>query len=158
MNIESEGGEVAHGPNVLRFEAKWLKEGRFRQVVEEAWEQAGVRCNSNTLAGKLAIVHDHLHKWDRQILQKRKKKIRKKQILMEKVSCDVLSEENVELQRELAKEIEELLEQEEMHWAQRSRINWLQNGDKNTSYFHNFAKERRKRNLIKKLRNENGAC
>ena len=43
------------------------------------------------------------------------------------------------------------------HWAQRSRINWLQNGDKNTSYFHNFAKERRKRNLIKKLRNENGA-
>ena len=44
-----------------------------------------------------------------------------------------------------------------IHWAQRSRINWLQYDDKNSSYFHNFANERRKRNFIKKLRNNNGA-
>ena len=49
-----------------------------------------------------------------------------------------------------------MLEQEEIHWAQRSRINWLQHGDKNTSYFHSFANERRKRNMIKKLRGDDG--
>ena len=156
MSIDCDDAHLVHGPNVLRFEAKWLKEAHFRQVVEEAWEQAGTRSVSNSLAERLALVHDHLHKWDRSILQKRKKKIRNKQVLMEKVACDVLSDENIEMQRELAKESEELLEQEEIYWAQRSRINWLQNGDKNTSYFHNFAKERRKRNLIKKLRDDNG--
>ena len=125
--------------NILRFEAKWLKEAQFRQVVEEAWEQGESRNLSNTLAGKLAAVHDHMHKWDHFVLKARRNKIRKKQVMMEKVAIDVLSDENVELQKELAKEIEQLLEQEEIHWAQRSRINWLQHGDKNSSYFHNFA-------------------
>jgi hypothetical protein len=35
---------------------------------------------------------------------------------------------------------------------QRSRANWLQHGDRNTSFFHNFARARRKKNFIKKLR------
>jgi hypothetical protein len=68
----------------------------------------------------------------------------------------VLSEANIARQKELALEIEKLLEQEEIHWAQRSRVNWLQFGDKNTSYFHNFANARRKRNKIKKLKDAQG--
>ena len=49
---------------------------------------------------------------------------------MERVARGALTDENVEMQKELAKEIEQLMEQEEIHWAQRSRINWLQYGDK----------------------------
>ena len=45
----------------------------------------------------------------------------------------------------------------EICWAQRSRLNWLQHGDKNTSYFHNFANARRKRNRIEKLKDANGS-
>jgi hypothetical protein len=52
----------------------------------------------------------------------------------------------------LAKEIEGLLEQEEIYWAQRSRLNWLQHGDKNTSYFQHFENDRRKRKMIKNKR------
>lgn len=35
-------------------------------------------------------------------------------------------------------------------------MDWLKFGDKNTSYFQNFASARRKRNMIKKLRGDNG--
>jgi hypothetical protein len=35
---------------------------------------------------------------------------------------------------------------------QRSRVNWLQHGDRNTAFFHQFASARRKKNLIKKLK------
>jgi hypothetical protein len=35
---------------------------------------------------------------------------------------------------------------------QRSRANWLQHGDRNTAFFHQFASARRKKNLIKKLK------
>ena len=58
--------------------------------------------------------------------------------------------------KELAKEVKFLLEQEEIRWAQRSRLNWLQHGDENTSYFHNFASATRKKNEIKKLKNDSG--
>jgi hypothetical protein len=64
------------------------------------------------------------------------------------VLCGPLNEETLKQQKELAKEIEALLEKEEIHWSQRSRLNWLQAGDKNTSYFHNFASERRRKNMI----------
>lgn len=41
-----------------------------------------------------------------------------------------------------------LLEFDEIHWHQRSRVNWLKYGDKNTSFFHKHANYRVKRNLI----------
>ena len=49
------------------------------------------------------------------------------------------------------------MEKEEIHWSQRSRLNWLQAGEKNTAYFHNFASERRRKNRINKLRNDSGS-
>jgi hypothetical protein len=35
-----------------------------------------------------------------------------------------------------------------------SRTNWLQNGDRNTSFFHQFASARRKKNRITKLKHD----
>lgn len=49
------------------------------------------------------------------------------------------------------KDIEKLLSQEEMHWKQRSRVNWLRFGDRNTKYFHASASSRRKTNFIEGL-------
>jgi hypothetical protein len=65
---------------------------------------------------------------------------------LEQVSISDLTSENVKKQQEIARDIEKLLEQEELHWAQRSRVNWLQHGDKNTAYFHNFANARKQKN------------
>lgn len=66
----------------------------------------------------------------------------------------MLSQENVTRQRELADELEQLLQIEEIHWAQRSRINWLMFGDKNTSYFQKFASAHRLKNRINKLKDD----
>jgi hypothetical protein len=47
-------------------------------------------------------------------------------------------DENEVIAKEKAALIELLLEQEEVHWQQRSRVNWLQQGDMNTRFFHSF--------------------
>jgi len=50
--------------------------------------------------------------------------------------------------------LDELLYREEMMWLQRTRINWLKEGDRNTRYFHRKAKWRAKKNRIRKLKRE----
>jgi hypothetical protein len=50
-----------------------------------------------------------------------------------------MTDENDAKAKELANLVEILLEQEEIHWLQRSRVNWLSQGDKNTRFFHQFA-------------------
>jgi hypothetical protein len=141
--------------SVLRFEAKWLREARFNEIVEAAWDNT--RNSSLDLAGRLHKIHSDLHHWDRSVLQRNRKRIRAAQRELEQVSVSDLIADNVKKHEEIAKEIEKLLEQEELHWAQRSRINWLQHGDKNTSYFQNFANARKQKNKIKKLKNSDGA-
>lgn len=142
---------------MLRLEARWLKADFFADIVQQAWEQSAHTGNNDSLAERLALIHKQLHKWDRSVLKSTKNKLRATQKELEGISHCELSSANIVRQKELAAEIEKLLEMEEMYCAQRSRVNWLQFGDQNTAYFQNFASARRLRNRIKKLRNEQGA-
>jgi hypothetical protein len=65
-----------------------------------------------------------------------------------------MTDENDAKAKELANLVEILLEQEEIHWLQHSRVNWLSQGDKNTRFFHQFASARRKKNMIKRLKDD----
>ncbi|KAL4309427.1 hypothetical protein GQ457_01G005090 [Hibiscus cannabinus] len=47
-------------------------------------------------------------------------------------------------------------DKEESCGEQRSRVNWLMKGDKNTSFFHNFANSRKKTNKIDEIIDQNG--
>ena len=80
-------------------------------------------------------------------LEKNKEKIRSAQRELEQITRGDVSESNLARQRELAEEIDKLLEQEELHWFQRRRINWLLFGDR-TSFFQKSASHRKQRNRI----------
>ncbi|MBA0846228.1 hypothetical protein Goarm_023343, partial [Gossypium armourianum] len=58
----------------------------------------------------------------------------------EKYNSSRLREREAELQFE----IESILNQEELFWAQKSRCEWLYNGDCNTRFFHSRTLKRRK--------------
>ena len=51
----------------------------------------------------------------------------------------------------LRKEINDLLDCEEIMWQQRSKVQWMGLGDRNTKYFHTKASGRKKKNTISKL-------
>ena len=56
----------------------------------------------------------------------------------------------------LRKEINYLLDREEIMWRQRKKVQWMNSGDHNSKYFHSKASDQRKENTIYGILDENG--
>lgn len=54
-------------------------------------------------------------------------------------------------EKKIMERINEVLFQEEIWIKQRSRVNWLRSGDRNTAYFHAFASQRKRMNSISSI-------
>ena len=63
---------------------------------------------------------------------------------------------NVHEINKLRKEINDLLDCEEIMWQQRSKVQWMGLRDHNTKYFHTKASRRKRKNTISKLMDERG--
>lgn len=61
------------------------------------------------------------------------------------------------LEQSLLEEYEIILQQEKDFWKLKSRVNWLNHGDRNTRFFHTIMLRRRRRNRIIALLNEDGS-
>jgi hypothetical protein len=56
----------------------------------------------------------------------------------------------------LQEELEERQKQEEILWRQKSRVQWLKEGERNTKFFHRSMVHRRYINRITKLEDAQG--
>jgi hypothetical protein len=64
--------------------------------------------------------------------------------------------ENLTKLRELEAERSKLLLEKELDWCIKSKAIWLDVGDQNTNFFHNFTNHKKTRNTIWKLSNQDG--
>jgi hypothetical protein len=136
------------------FEARWLNEPSVDEIVRGAWERA--KESNQRLINTLADMHTDLHEWDREILKGLKKRIDRVENELQDLRRGPMTDEALVRQQEILVLLENLCEQEEVMWLQRGRANWLRKGDRNTNFFHHFASERNKKNMIKTLHTENG--
>ena len=67
-----------------------------------------------------------------------------------------VGEDQIEKERNISKELHDLMVAEESLFRQKSRIQWLLEGDQNIRFFHNMVAARQHRNSIKSLTNSNG--
>lgn len=67
-----------------------------------------------------------------------------------------IDQNTYKLQKELNAHLQEILAREELFWKQKSRETWLQEGDRNTKYFHASVKMRRAHNQIHQIKNGDG--
>jgi hypothetical protein len=128
---------------MLRFQQVWTRNDQHVMKVKEAWSTTQGHLTSN-----LSRTLDHLHSWGQNLFGTLPRKI--KQIQEELLSLNQ-RHGTMDLSNQIKDkeaELDNLLEGEEMWWRQRSRADWLQHGDKNTSFFHKKASQRKKRNKI----------
>ena len=79
-----------------------------------------------------------------------------KQRKLQEVQNSISNAADIRIERELRGEIETLLHQEEIMWAQKARSNWEIYGDRNTRFYQTVVKQRRANNRIVHLKSANG--
>src|ERR1044072_6397447 len=137
---------------IFRFEQLWLQsEEECTEVVAEAWSQPSL-----SFPDKVNSVCGALDSWGKQKFGDLPKQIAKTKLLLQNLQRSVQTAETIEATRQAEAGLDSLLVQEEVFWSQRSRATWLQQGDKNTSFFHKKASQRRQRNLIEEITDDAG--
>ena len=49
-----------------------------------------------------------------------------------------------------------MIDKENRLWFQRAKVTWAKFGDRNSKFFHSHASQRKRKNLIRKLKDPNG--
>lgn len=112
---------MAKYPKRFYFEQKWMLEDDFADCVEQGWSES-VLLN---LPDQLSACSHVMKRWAGQRFNKLGKQIYHLRNEMEYLWTLTPIKDNLARILRLEKKLEKLNEQEELHWYQRSRANWL---------------------------------
>jgi hypothetical protein len=130
----------------------WERESSLKEIIETSWKSLGPMPDLGCVNRGLVEVMKTLRSWSKRKFGNVTRELQK---LREKLSSLQAVNGPREEIRAITDLMNETLYREEMLWLQRSRIDWLREGDRNTKYFHRRAVWRARRNKILKLRDEN---
>lgn len=143
------------GTCVFKFEEGWLLWADCEQTVEEAWKVRG--CSSSAMAAIQEKIHEcraSLSAWGSSKAHPNTKEIKTLQKQIKRLNCEELTVEKKAEFLEVSKKLDGLLLIQEIYCHQRSRVSWLKHGDKNTKFFYSKASQRRRRNFIQGIRDQ----
>ncbi|GAU49878.1 hypothetical protein TSUD_408170 [Trifolium subterraneum] len=146
-----EGHATSSRNRPFRFEAAWNSHVDFKYFLNSNWEK------DTNIVQSLHNLPIQLKKWNKDTfgdIFKRKKKILDRLDGIQNSSNYGHSIFLENLEKELQDQLAVTLYQEECLWFQKSRSQWISDGDRNTKYYHSKTIVRMRRNKIISLRKE----
>lgn len=137
----------------FKFQATWLTHEQFQAFVKDSW------LPNEPLVSALDKLARDLTSWNKEVFGNI---FHQKKHLLARIAGiqTTLSRECnrglIKLEARLRRELDDILEREEILWYQKSRIEWISNGDRNTSFFHMSTIRRRWRNTITTIKDDSG--
>ncbi|XP_074300279.1 uncharacterized protein LOC141631518 [Silene latifolia] len=140
----------------FRFEDMWATSKECEEVIRGAWAEVMDLNHGHVAPYRLDVCTRKLTEWSKVQFGDFRKKIDETRNRMNFLdSC--FHDQDAFIERGLmCAKLDELLLAEETYWRQRSRVNYLMEGDKSTRFFHLKASNRKRRNHIARLKDEGG--
>ena len=140
----------------FRFEQMWLSNLSCEEVVVLAWGSGSDGSLVGNILSKVEKCGKELGQWEKNVFGNIRMELnRLKKSLAKEERVAMVSRNNFRV-RQIKKEIEVLQDREATMWAQRSRILWANEGEKNSKYFHCCATRRFWKNSLEGIRDEGG--
>lgn len=136
----------------IMFESYWNEDEECHEVIYRAWNS--IAQSQASFLCKVRWVTVALKVWSRKKFSNRHKKV----LILQNQLRNVVNQPHFHYDKaeaaKLKEEIHRSWRQEEQYWALCSRILWLKCGNKNTRFFHASTIQRRQRNRITTLLND----
>ena len=141
---------------IFKFEEMWLSHPGCKETINSAWQTQKHGTAMFQVQDKLRQCRSRLRQWSRDSFGNVTRELKAKTQMLREAESDSMKGKGHEKAHALKREVNTLLTREECMWRQRSRKKWLKWGDKNTSFFHHSATQRRRRNLITEIEDNQG--
>lgn len=155
--VQRISGRSRRRRRVFRYENMWQRhEEDYAGFVQEKWDPGRGMADLNTVADSLSRIKSSLSSWDREVFGSVKRKIASLKTKIEAERSSTLYRGPTAREKESMNQLSEALAREEIMERQRSRVDWLREGDRNTGFFQAKAKARMRSNRIQGLKNSDG--
>ncbi|XP_038982901.1 uncharacterized protein LOC120110929 [Phoenix dactylifera] len=153
--ISTASSSSYHSP--FHFEKLWLSYPQSWRIVREAWGMPVQGDAMQRVSRRLELTKRRLRRWNRKVVGNIFRRLEEVEGRIadlqgrEDRGGELEEGEMSDLRRYLASH-HSLLHQQETMWRQKSRVQWVKEGDRNTRFFHRSTVIRRQRNMIRSLR------
>jgi exonuclease III len=150
------------GKKPFRFEQFWLDHPDFQAKIQGWWKEAEIPYGTKMyrFQQKLKKLKQTLKSWNRHTFGSIFDSQKQLAEQMSEIQCRIreqgFTEELKDQEHKVNQQIADRKKQEEILWKQKSRIQWLKEGERNTKFFHRATIQRRQSNKITHLITEEG--
>ncbi|KAH9717651.1 reverse transcriptase domain-containing protein [Citrus sinensis] len=135
----------------VHYEDMWSAYNMCKSIVQDEWSNCGSWKNGDPVlqfqkSAKNSMAR--LKGWSKREFGGREEELKRLRKQLERVKQNLEHYDGGDEYRRLENRIHNLLIDEEMFWKQRSRADWLKEGDQNTKFFHAKASARKMKNKI----------
>ncbi|KAL0444691.1 UNVERIFIED_CONTAM: LINE-1 retrotransposable element O protein [Sesamum latifolium] len=157
VSLDGATAEVqSHRKRRFRFEAAWVSSPECTEVIENAWGGFVADNPGKSVMDKIRATRVSLLQWNSSSFGNSRQTVKTIDAEICRLSLlPITTDRKAEIGR-LRDKLEVWLRKEEILWKQRAKAHWLAAGDRNTSFFHSKANERRIHKEIKRIKDDKG--
>ena len=120
---------------MFRYETMWKSHEAWTEKITDSWSTLAPGYGVGDFRDKLLRISTDLSTWSRDTFGSIRKEMKQIKAKLEQLRGDPIRTGPTHAEPKLNERLVELLHREELMWRQRTGLEWLSPGDKNTRFF-----------------------